>query len=147
MQEINMKIKAFIERKHQRNKWICSKKGSTKKARQTKDTKSVASKAKELSVKTQHETQEEAEHWRVEKSSIKRAKILARIPREKPPTDGKELILISTPPKKGKEVIMDGTPFLALVEFGQEGDYRMIDIQEEEQMEEDEVEEYVPLSQ
>ena len=43
---------------------------------------------------------------------------------------------------------MDGNPFLSLAEVSQgEADYRMIHTQEEEQMEEDEVEEYVPLSQ
>ena len=42
---------------------------------------------------------------------------------------------------------MDGNPCLALAEFGQgEANYSMIDTQEEEQMEEDQVEEYVPLS-
>ena len=123
------------------------KEGNTKKVGQTKDTKSVASKAKELSAKFWHETQEEAEHWRAKKSSVKRVKILARIPREKPPTTGKELILINTPPNKGKEGILDDNPFSALAEGGQgEADQHMIDTQEEEQMEEDEVEEYIPLS-
>ena len=43
---------------------------------------------------------------------------------------------------------MDGNPFLALAEGGQGGaDNLMIDIQEEDQMEEDEIEEYVLLSQ
>ena len=124
------------------------KKGGDKKTGQSKDTKNVASKTKELSAKLCHETLEEAEHWRVEKSSVKRAKVLARIPRKKSPIAGKELILISTLPRKGKEVIMDGNPFSALAEFGQgEADFRMNDTQEKEQMEEDEVEEYVPLSQ
>ena len=44
-------------------------------------------------------------------------------------------------------MIMDGNPFSAPAEIGKgEAGYSMIDTQEEEQMEEDEVEEYVPLS-
>ena len=71
---------------------------------------------KDLSIKPHHVTQEEAEHWRPKKTSIKRAKVLARTPREKLPTASKELILISTPPKKGKEKITDNNPFSALTE-------------------------------
>ena len=124
------------------------KEGKEKKAGQAKETKSATSKTKEPSTKYHHEPQEEAEHWRVENSSVKRAKVLARIPRAKLPIASKELILITTPPKKGKEGITDNNRFLALAEGGQgEADYDMIDTQEEEQMEEDEVEEYVPLSQ
>ena len=83
---------------------------------------------KETNAKSRHEPQEESEQWRAKKSSIKRAKVLARIPREKSPAVGKELILITTPPKKGKEGILDGNPFLALAEGGQgKVDLHMID--------------------
>ena len=107
--------------------------GSNQKATPSKDTK--------------RGEKEEANQWRVGKISMKRAKTLARLPQEKPPTTSKELILLSTPPLKGKEVVMEGNPFLALAKIGQgETYYRMIDTQEEAHMEEDEVEEYVPLS-
>ena len=109
---------------------------------------SKATKMKDLRDKSRHEAQEEAENWRTEKSSVKRAKTLARIPREKPPSGGKELLLITTPPKKGLEVITGDNPYSALVKLGHEGvECHMLDTQEEENMEEDEVEEYVPLSQ
>ena len=82
------------------------------------------------------------------KTSVKRAKTLARLPREQSHTTGKELILLSTPPQKGKEVVMVHNPFSTLAEGLPGGaDNLMIDLQEEEQMEEDEVEEYIPLSQ
>ena len=104
--------------------------------------------AKDLSPKFHHEEQKEAKSWRADKTSVKRAKTLARLPREKLPTTGKELILLSTPPKKGIRVEMAGNPFLALAKGGSGGvDNLMINTQEEDQMEEDEVEEYVPLSQ
>ena len=64
------------------------------------------------------------------------------------PTTSKELILLSTPPQKGKEVILEGNPFSTLAKGGQGGTNNfMINIQEEDQMEEDEIEEYVLLSQ
>ena len=74
--------------------------------------------------------------------TVKRAKTLARLPQEKTPMTSKEIILSSIPPQKGKGVVMDGSP------LGQGGaDNLMLETLEEEQMEEDDVEEYVPLSQ
>ena len=84
----------------------------------------------------------------MENSSVKRTKTLARLHREKLPSGGKELLLITTPPKKGLEVLTGDNPYSALVELGHGGiECHMLDTQEEENMEEDEVEEYVPLSQ
>ena len=125
-----------------------NKAGNGKKDGHTNAAQSKTTKINDLRDKSSHEAPEEVENWRTEKSSVKRAKTLARLPREKPPIGGKELLLITTPPKKGLEVEMGDNPYSALVALGHEGvECHMLDTQEEENMEEDEVEEYVPLPQ